>query len=152
MKKRKPNNGFARAERNCRALVRTNHVAVINLEPGDYQWMINWKSGKLITSRHIVDALLEISHRWTMYCAVLCTGSGGEQYMKSEEFATTTVYKVASLEELTQATIEKILATCNQNHRLNRGWIAIPDKVTMTREEASRLFAAVHGWRELKAA
>ena len=29
MSKRKANNGFARAERSCRALLRTNHVAVV---------------------------------------------------------------------------------------------------------------------------
>lgn len=31
--KRKPNNGFARAERSCRALLRNNHDAVVNTYP-----------------------------------------------------------------------------------------------------------------------
>lgn len=35
--KRKPNNGFARAERSCRALLRTNHVAVVNIDPSGSQ-------------------------------------------------------------------------------------------------------------------
>ncbi|SDV01466.1 hypothetical protein SAMN05216558_1837 [Pseudomonas vancouverensis] len=32
MSKRKPNNGFARAERSCRELLRTNYVAVVNMD------------------------------------------------------------------------------------------------------------------------
>ena len=44
MSKRKANNGFARAERSCRALLRTNHVAVVNIDPSGAQIMANWKS------------------------------------------------------------------------------------------------------------
>jgi len=42
--KSKPNNGFARAERSCRALLRTNYVAVVNIDPSGSQIMANWKS------------------------------------------------------------------------------------------------------------
>ncbi|MDD1002394.1 hypothetical protein [Pseudomonas sp. TNT2022 ID642] len=48
--KRKLNNGFARAERSCRALLRTNHVAVVNIDPSGSQIMANWKSCRQIRS------------------------------------------------------------------------------------------------------
>ncbi|MFV7440782.1 hypothetical protein [Pseudomonas vlassakiae] len=146
MKKRKPNNGFARAERNCRALVRLHHVAVINVEPGDRQWMINWKTGKIITSRYIVDALVDIAHRWTIHAAILCERQDGELYTKSREFTTASVYKVASLEDHIQQFVEELQATCNPTHRQNRGWIAIPDDVSLDERQAAALFAAVNGW------
>lgn len=146
-KVRKPNNGFARAERNCRALVRTNHVAVINIEPGDYQWMINWKNGKIIISRSIVDALLHISHRWTVFAAVLCEKPDGEQYLKANEFTTEHVHFVASLEDVIQETISQLRAATNPAHLRNRAWIAIPDAVSLTEAQAAQLFEAVDGWR-----
>lgn len=152
MKKRKANNGFARAERNCRALVRLHHVAVINVEPGDRQWMINWKTGKLITSRSIVDALVEIAHRWTIHAAILCVRQDGEEYTKSSEFTTATIYKVASLEDHIQQFVADLQATCNPTHRQNKGWIAIPDNVTLTEHQAAALFAAVDGWAPQRAA
>ena len=57
--KRKPNNGFARAERSCRALLRTNHVAVVNIDPSGSQIMANWKSCKQIRSLAIANAIFD---------------------------------------------------------------------------------------------
>jgi len=48
MKVREPNNMRARIERSCRALLSTNHVAVVNINPSGRQGMINWKNCKNI--------------------------------------------------------------------------------------------------------
>jgi len=48
--KRKPNIGFARAERSCRALLSNNHVAVVNIDPSGSQIMVNWKNCRQIRS------------------------------------------------------------------------------------------------------
>jgi hypothetical protein len=146
MSKRKANNCFARAERNCRALVRSNHVAVINIEPGDYQWMINWKNRKIIRSKGIVDALLHVTHRWTIFAAVLCEKPDGERYMKAKEFTTEHLHLVTNLEDLIQESIEDLQATANLAHLRNRAWIAIPDAVSLTEAQAAQLFSAVEGW------
>ena len=41
MSKRKPHNLKARIDRSCRALLATNHVAVVNIDPSGHQGMIN---------------------------------------------------------------------------------------------------------------
>lgn len=60
MSKRKPHNRHARIERSYRALLSSNHVAVVSMDPSGCQWMINWKSCKIIRSRGIVDAIFDV--------------------------------------------------------------------------------------------
>jgi len=57
MSKRKPCNRRVQIERSMRALINTNHAAVINIDPSGLQVMINWKNGKQILSRTVSDAL-----------------------------------------------------------------------------------------------
>ena len=85
--KRKPNNGFARAERSCRALLRTNHVAVVNIDPSGSQIMANWKSCRQIRSLAIANAIFDFSYRWTIYIAAMCRDERGADYIKSMDFA-----------------------------------------------------------------
>lgn len=46
MSKRKPHNFRARMDRACRALLSSNHVAVVNIDPSGQQIMMSWKSCK----------------------------------------------------------------------------------------------------------
>jgi len=74
MSKRKPNSAHARMVRYSRAMLRTNHVAVLDIEARNLHTMVNWKSATLITTnarRALVDALCDIPHRWTIYLAGL---------------------------------------------------------------------------------
>lgn len=84
-KQRKPCNRRAQIDRARRALVRTNHAAVANVEPGDIQVMVNWKTCKQICSRPVADALCDIAHRWTVYIAVFCQELSGSQYSKATQ-------------------------------------------------------------------
>jgi hypothetical protein len=146
MSKRKPHNLHARVERACRALVRTNHVAVINVGETELQWMINWKNSRIIRSVRIVNALCDYSHRWTIFAAVLCVAPSGEQYFKSREFTTKDTLMVATLADHTQAVLDEVFADCNPNHQRTRAWIAIPDDVELDPAQANVLFAAAQGW------
>lgn len=60
MSKRKPHNLWVRLERSCRALLSSNHVAVVNIDPSGHQGLINWVNCKNITGRKIVDAICDI--------------------------------------------------------------------------------------------
>ena len=60
MSKRKPHNLRVRLERSCRALLSSNHVAVVNIDPSGRQGLINWVNCKNITGRKIVDAICDI--------------------------------------------------------------------------------------------
>lgn len=73
MSKRKPHNIRARMERSCRALLATNHVAVVNIDPSGRQGMVNWKNCKNIPpGQRIADAVCDIAYSWTIYLSAFC--------------------------------------------------------------------------------
>ncbi len=100
MSKRKPHNLKARIDRSCRALLATNHVAVVNIDPSGYQGMINYKSLKNIAPGKIGQAVCGIAHRWTIYLSVFCIDAQGDRYSKSIEVAPDGVYLSDHLEDM----------------------------------------------------
>ncbi|MNG02942.1 hypothetical protein D3C84_859950 [compost metagenome] len=152
MSKRKANNGFARAERSCRALLRTNHVAVVNIDPSGAQIMANWKSCRQIRSLAIANALFDFSYRWTIYISAMCRDERGGEYVKSVEISPEGIYKV---EHLTDAIVHYYLGlrnSCNPNHLVASGWIAVPAELSFEESQAAKLFYAAGVWHQLKVA
>ncbi|MFJ3117864.1 hypothetical protein ACIPI6_15115 [Pseudomonas protegens] len=150
MKVRKPNNSRARVERSCRGLVRTNHVAVVNIDPSGRQGMINYKSLKNIAPGKIGQAVCGIPHRWTIYMSAMCLDTRGNRYSKSIELAPEGVYLSDHLEEVIEHCYMKLRAEANQAQMVASGWIAIPDTVSLDEEHAARIFEAVGAWRQVK--
>ncbi|SEC72114.1 hypothetical protein [Pseudomonas anguilliseptica] len=146
MSTRKPHNMYARLERNCRALVRTNHAAVINIDPAGAQHLVNWKTGTLIKSRPMVDAVCDFAHPWCIYISALCIDQLGQRYIKSIEAAPQGVYLAGQLTEVIEACYRQHLSDCNPQHIVGSGWIAIPNSVTLDEAQAARLFDAVGAW------
>ncbi|MFK0090681.1 hypothetical protein ACIQUS_25745 [Pseudomonas sp. NPDC090755] len=152
MSKRKPHNLRARIERSCRALLATNHVAVVNIDPSGQQVLVNWKTCKQIRSRQIVDAVCDIPHRWTIYLSVMCQKPNGEQYCKSVEVAPQGNYLASHLTDAIEATYTELRAQCNQIHVVASGWIAIPADLTLEETQAGAVFEAVGAWRQVTVA
>ncbi|MFJ2982226.1 MULTISPECIES: hypothetical protein [unclassified Pseudomonas] len=152
MSKRKPHNMRARIERSCRALLATNHVAVVNIDPSGRQGLISWKSCKNICSRQVVDAVCDIPHRWTIYLSVMCQKPNGEQYCKSVEVAPQGNYLASHLTDVIESTYSDLRAQANKNHLVASGWIAIPADTTLDEAQAAKVFAAVGVWNQQKAA
>lgn len=151
-KVRKPCNRKAQIDRARRALVRTNHAAVANVEPGDVQVMVNWKTCKQIRSRPVADALCDLSHTWTVYIAVFCQDERGAQYSKATEFTTEGVHLVASLESLMVEQHAAVCASANPKHVIGSGWLAIPGRVELTEAQANAVFTAMGVWQRARAA
>ncbi|MEE1922652.1 hypothetical protein V0R50_10390 [Pseudomonas sp. 148P] len=152
MSARKPHSMKARMDRACRALVATNHVAVVNIDPSGRQMLMNWKSCKQIRSRQIVDAVCDIAHRWTIYISVMCQKPDGEQYYKSEELATDGNYLASHLTDVIEASYTDLFRKANPNHRIASGWIAIPTNTTLDEPQAAKVFVAAGAWTQQKAA
>ncbi|MFD2641810.1 hypothetical protein [Pseudomonas japonica] len=152
MSKRKPHNFRARIERACRALLSSNHVAVVNIDPSGKQGLVNWRNCKNVSSRRIVDAMCEIPHRWTIYIAGLCIGQDGEEYTKSLEFSPEGVHLAEKLTDLIQHFYKQVSDECNPNHRIGMAWLAIPSIVTVDEAQAAAVFEAVGAWHQEKAA
>ncbi|MBX8474109.1 hypothetical protein K5D38_04895 [Pseudomonas cichorii] len=150
-KVRKPCNRRVQVDRARRALVRTNHAAVVNVEPGDIQIMLNWKNCKQICSRPVADALCDLAHIWTVYIAVFCQEPGGVQYSKASEFTTNGAHLVANLEQLMIKSHAEVRASANQKYVIGSGWIAIPDRISLTEAQANAVFSAMGVWRRARA-
>lgn len=150
---RKPNNNRARIERSLSAILRSNRVSVINIDPSGKQGLINYRNCKNIApGRHIADAVCDYPHRWTIYLAGLCIDQSGQRYIKAQEVAPFGIYLAAHLTEVIESTYRALLDTCNPMHLVASGWIAIPDAVTLEEEQAAKLFDAVSAWSQEEAA
>ncbi|MEW6462972.1 MAG: hypothetical protein AB1459_17760 [Pseudomonadota bacterium] len=155
MSQRKPYNHQARLANYYRSMLRSNHVAVLDVEHLELQTIINWKNGTLVTSNSrvaLVDAITERPYRWTIYLAGLHRPANGEPYMKSEELALEGIYRAESLIDVIEPRSIELKARCNPNHLLGMAWIAIPYQATLTTAEASRIFEAFGAWRTKEAA
>jgi hypothetical protein len=152
MSKRKPNNMRARVERSCRALLSTNHVAVINIDPRGEQIMANWKSGRQIRSLAIANALFDFSYRWTIYISAMCRDERGVEYVKSVEISPEGIYKVERLTDAIEHYYLELRNSCNLNHLVASGWIAVPAEVSLEEAQAAKLFYAAGVWHQVKVA
>lgn len=152
MKRRKANNCFARAERSCRALLSTNHVAVVNIDPSGSQIMVNWKNCRQIRALAIANALFDFSYRWTIYLSAMCRDERGAEYVKSVEISPEGVYKVERLTDAIEHYYLELRNSCNQTHLVASGWIAIPAEVSLEEAQAAKLFYAAGAWHQVKAA
>jgi len=175
--KRKKNNPAARMQRNTRALLRHNCVAVVHVDPSGRQGLINWKNCKSIApSNELAYSICEIAHIWTIYLAVFCRSQTGERYIKAAEIAPQGQYRSDQLGAqvieydafdehgnfievrreiepgVIDVEIEKLLATCNPQHVIGQGWIASPVGESLSEEQAGRIFEAVGCWEEQVAA
>jgi hypothetical protein len=152
MSKRKAHNIKSRIERSCRALLSTNHVCVVNIDPCGRQWMFNWKTARVIRSRQVVDAIFDVSHRWTIYISCMCIRQDGSEYLKSVEIAPVGMYLAAQLTEAIEHYYTELRDSCNPKHLVAYGWIAIPTAVSLDESLAAKVFAAAGAWNQVKAA
>ncbi len=146
MSTRKPHNMRTRLERTSRALVRTNHAAVINIDPAGRQHLLNWKTGKQIKSRPMVDAVCDFAHPWCIYISALCIDYFGKRYIKSIEAAPQGVYLATQLTDVIETCYREHISDCNPTHVVASAWIAIPNSVTLDEAQAARLYDAVGAW------
>ncbi|MCY1389116.1 hypothetical protein D9M71_39060 [compost metagenome] len=148
-KRRKPNNMRHRVERSMRALLSSNHVAVVNIDPSGRQGMINWKNCKNIPpGQRIADAICDIPHHWVIYISALCVDQFGKRYIKSVEIAPQGMYKAESLTDVIEQTYRALVDEQNPAHVVASGWIALPYAVSLDEERAARIFDACGAWNQ----
>lgn len=152
MSKRKPCNRRAQVERSLRALLSTNHTAVINIDPSGKQIMLNWKNGKQIRSVDVANALCDISHRWTIHIAAICVRQDGAQYIKSIDIRPDGVHRAESLGDIVEHFYDQVKGECNANHLVGMGWLAVPGVVPIPEAHLSALLASVGAWNQVKVA
>jgi hypothetical protein len=153
MSKRKPNNPRARAERTSRALLGMHRVAVVSMDrPGQQeprQFLMDHSSAQRIRGgKMIAEAICDIAHRWVIYFGAFCIDQFGKRYIKAVEIAPQGIYKSDSLTEVIGEHYEALIDGCNPKHRIGSGWIANPSGVSLTEQQAARIFEAAGAWQE----
>lgn len=145
--KRKKNNARRRLQRATDALLRQNHIVVVDIHPADKQGLLNWQKCRSVhAGRQLVDGVCDLPHHWTVYLAVFCRSQLGEQYMKSEEIEPQGRYRSEQISEAIIHYHEALQATCNPAHVIGYGWIASPVGESLNEEQAARCFDAVGAW------
>lgn len=149
MSKRKAHSMHKRMHASLGAVLRTNYVAVVHLEPSKRQQLVHWKNGKRITyAPKIIDALCDYTHIWTIYFAGFCIPQVGDPYVKGVEIVLPCRYLIDNLDEAMREQAERHLDTCNPKHLVGSGWIAIPNDVSLDEEQAARIFEAAGAWNQ----
>ena len=147
MSVRKANNTKARMQRAMAAVLRTNNVAVISLDPDGRQGLVNYRTCRSIPpSRHVANAMYDIAHHWTIYLAGLCVDQNGHRYIKAREVAPDGIYLADHLTQVIEHHYRALLDTCNPQQLVASGWIAIPDAVSLDEEHAARVLEACGAW------
>jgi hypothetical protein len=127
-------------------MVRTNHAAVINVDPAGGQYLINWKTARVIRSRAMVDAVCDFAHTWCIYISALCIDQAGQRYIKSIEVTPRGLYLASQLTDVIEACYREHLEGCNPNHLAGSAWIAIPNDVSLDPLHVDHLYDSVGAW------
>lgn len=154
MSQRKPYNHKARLANYYRSMLRSNHVAVLDIDHLELQVLVDWKHARPIGNGRaaVATAFTELPHRWSLYLAALCRDQLGTAYMKSVEIAPQGIYKAAQLAEAVETYCVELKAGCNPYHFIGLAWLAIPAEITLTEAQAERVFDAFGAWRAKEAA
>lgn len=148
-KVRKPNNNRARLERASRAALRQSKLAVYNVDPAGRQGLCNWETAaKYRPSRHVADAIFDMSHQWVIYISAFCRDQGGRRYYKSVEIAPHGIYHTDALAGVLDEHYRALLDSCNPAHIVGSGWIANPCGHALDEAGAARIFEAVDAWKQ----
>jgi hypothetical protein len=62
------------------------------------------------------------------------------------------IYKVERLTDTIEHYYLDLRESCNPNHLVASGWIAIPTEVTLDEAQAAKLLYAVGAWHQVKVA
>jgi len=148
-KVRKKNDKARRLLRATDALLRTNHVVIVDIHPTDLQGLINWKNCRSVKAgRQLVDGVCDLPHQWAIYLAVFCLSQTGERYIKAQEIEPQGRYRSEQINDAITQHHEALIATCNPAHVIGYGWIASPTGESLTEEQAARVFDAVGCWEQ----
>lgn len=152
MSKRKACNRKVQIERSMKSLLRTNHAAIVSIDPSGAQAMVQWKACKQILNRKVRDAICDLAHHWTVYIAGICTHQDGSEYIQGVQIKPAGIHRFESLRDVIEHFYTQVSADCNQNHRIGMAWLAVPYDTSITDAEAAAVFSAAGAWRQVKVA
>ena len=106
------------------------------------------RSGKMLEglTKFELSCLLDIRHKWTVHCAVLCRDEQGKNYTADTIFDSTDPYYQDELIEIFEREHNKLIKTVNRKHIIKVAWIAAPFFHDMEKEFTDRIYEQIDGW------
>jgi len=144
---RKPHNLTKRMQAATSALLRQNGVCVVNIDPSHRQGLMSWKTLKNVRhSPQMAAAVCDYAHEWVIYIGAMCRDQFGQEYIKSVEVAPNGRYRASDLDDVIESQYKALMETCNRLHVVASGWIANPCGVSLTEDQADKVFEAAGAW------
>lgn len=147
MSTRKKHNMAKRMQVATSALLRQHGVCVVNIDPIHRQGLMSWKTLKNVRHiRQMANAICDYAHEWVIYIGAMCRDQLGQEYIKQVEIAPIGRYKSDDLADVIESQYKALLETCNRLHVVGSGWIANPCGVSLTEDQAAKIFEAAGAW------
>ena len=94
----------------------------------------------------VARALGQLVANWTVLCAVLLKDSNGKEYASYYLDHWNINRRQSQIAEEAEAVHQKLLKTCQKNHLVNLGWIAVPELYEFTHDQANEMFLKAGAW------
>lgn len=153
MSKRKPNNMARRANALSATLIKGMAITWVASDKTDgvalsEAWHI--KSGRRVNVQaSLYRAFTETKTNWQIYCAVFCRDQTNEQYVQGIWIKTNERYCQADLADYLNEAHTTLWNEANANHKMNLGWVAYPDTIERSDEDAIALLEKRDCWQVL---
>lgn len=148
-KQRKAYNPHKRLQRVAKATMKKLGVIYVGGN-GNKCRMVDASSGRIYNpDQYTATAVSEVRFNWSIFCAVFLRDQEGVEYMKSLTIQVNEPARQQDIAEQVGEIHTELVQGINKKHLVNVGWIARPDGVEMTEQEAGILFDKADAWDSL---
>lgn len=123
------------------------HKVIVCLTTVDDLAVFDYKTMKLHQpDKYLLHALATDRFKWSVECAVLCRRQDGEEYLVTQKVVCEQPYTHAELVGVLNDVHRDLIASCNQLHTLNFGWIAMVSDEDVPLEKQEALYRLLDGF------
>lgn len=92
------------------------------------------------------DSIANCQFKWSVFCAITCRRQDGQEYMQSEAHNFEHPYRQSFISDYLSEQHKRLLHEANPAHRVSAAWIACPNGVEISDEDASEILSAADAW------
>lgn len=142
--RKKAYNPMRRAVRLADYTAKDKLLVYVSTETG---WVLyDRRRNYLIKPTESQTRFAEFPMQWAIYLAAFGRTQLGQDYMKSDSFVTQARYKQDDLIPHVAAEHAKVIASIPEDQFVGIGWIASPEGIDLTEQEAGRIFENMKAW------
>lgn len=91
-------------------------------------------------------AITDTPHKWKVYLCVMCRDNFGKDYIQTQELVFTNEYYSSEVSDIVTDKLNDFYRTCNQNHRVNVGWIATTSEKDLSDRALAEMMTDIGAW------